>query len=158
LSFSARARDVSQDATNFGSELPVVREQQMVRDGAATLLDIPVDDRYRVKVRIYAFDESTNDTMQVSFTTEQNGTRTTGPLRTLQRTCHADECAWTPYYGEVDLPAGAAGARVNVYIDESGTATPVLLWAMASVTNNRTQQVTIVSARGASDVCRNCTQ
>jgi hypothetical protein len=153
LGFSVRVRDVSQDADSYGSALPVVREHQMVRGGAATLLDIPLDSRYRVKVRVYAFDESGDDVASVRVVTDTRTTRVDRAVRTLElrRDCVVSDCAVAPLYGEFDLPPSAAGARANIFIDNRDRP-ELLLWAFASVTNNKTQQVTIIGADGKSNI------
>ena len=157
LGFSARVRDISQDADSFGSALPVVREHDMVRRGAATLLDIPVDSRYRVKVRIYAFDDTEDDRVNVRVTTRTltAGVQPTVHTLELRRDdCTVADCRATPFYGELDLSvAGTTGVRANLFIDNHDRP-DLLLWGFASVTNNKTQQVTIVGADGNSTLPR----
>jgi hypothetical protein len=137
LAFSLRARDISRVADGFGTEIPVVRERDLFT-GTMTLLDVPRDPRYRVKLRVYAFRATDGQEGTVKY----GGT--TVPFR-VRSSCTGDDCKVTPAYAEVDLPAGAAGERTNVYIDA-----PLLTdaWAFASVTNNETQQVTIVTPDG----------
>ena len=48
---------------------------------------------------------------------------------------------------DIDYQALSADERAQVYIQIGGRETPA--WAFASVTNNDTQQVTIVTADGA---------
>lgn len=157
LSFASRVRDVAHAADNFGSELPVVREHDMIRGGAATLLGIPVDPRYRVKVRLYAFNETTETTAHATVTITERMQKRTVDV-TLTRECHDLRCSSTPFYGELDLPAGEADARVNLEVRAAVALDPVppLVWAFASVTNNSTQQVTIIRADGQSGLCANC--
>ncbi|HYH10143.1 MAG TPA: hypothetical protein VEK11_24055 [Thermoanaerobaculia bacterium] len=158
LGFAARVRDVSQDADSYGTALPVVREHQMVRRGAATLLDVPVDSRYRVKVRIYGFDDYEDDRVTVRVVVDARAPRLTRNEYTLdlRRDCVGSDCRVTPFYGELDLAiSGTTGARANIFIDRRSSP-DLLLWAFASVTNNKTQQVTIISADGNSDLCPNC--
>ena len=146
LSFSLRIRDVSRDAESYGSQVPVVREQKMIVNRAVTLLDVPLDPRFRTKVRLYAFlDPMYEETTNNSFANVRVGA--TGAPRRLQlvRSCTGDECAVTPYYAELDLAPGGEGTRADVYVELPEGA---LGWAFASVTNNITQQVTIVSPAG----------
>lgn len=152
LGFSSRVRDVSVSEDNFGTAQPVVREQQMVRGSAATMLDVPMDARYRIRLRVYAFDESANQEMSVRLTTDERNTRTESALR-LSRTCaSAAQCAAIPYSVErVIAPSDTPNARANFYLDIPH-APDVLLWGFISVTNNKTQHVTIIGADGKSDL------
>lgn len=147
LAFSLRVRDVSRQAQGLGTEVPVVREHEMVRDADVTLLDVPRDPEYRTKVRIYAYADPVEDDGRdpVLRLVAPNGDRISETPFVLSRNCTSAKCSETPFYGEVDLAPGARGDRADVYVQlPSGW----LGWAMASVTNNVTQQVTIVSPNG----------
>jgi hypothetical protein len=142
LAFSLRVRDTSRAAEGFGTQVPVVREQDMFRGVELTLLDIPVDPGYRTKLRIYAFDSGEHDAQ----VTLDRGGATEDFFVPVRRTCSGVACNAIPWYAELDLPVGAAGERVNAYVSIGGQSTPA--WAFASITNNETQQVTIVTADG----------
>ena len=149
LAFSLRARDVSRESDNFGTEVPVVRESQMFRDSVLTLLDVPLDPRYRTKVRAYAFSDpiflglvNNND---VKLTVRRANGETIQQFRTRSPVCEGASCTATPGYLEFDLAPIGAGERGDVYIQFTDGA---LGWAFASVTNNETQQVTIISPNG----------
>jgi hypothetical protein len=147
LAFSLRVRDTSGEGYGYGTQVPVVRERDMIRNADLTLLDLPVDPQHRTKIRIYVFDSDDRD---ASVGIHQLPYRGSGPseeqIVRLRRTCAGASCAATPAYGELDLRAGEAGERVSVYIT---TGAGTLAWAFASVTNNETQQVTVVAADGA---------
>jgi hypothetical protein len=138
LAFSLRARDISRVADGFGTEIPVVRERDLFT-GTMTLLDVPRDPRYRVKLRVYAYGAVDGQEGAVKY----GGT--TVPLFFDTSCSGGADCKLIPAYAEVDIPAGEAGERTNVYIHA-----PLLTeaWAFASVTNNETQQVTIVTPDG----------
>lgn len=149
LAFSLRARDVSRESDNFGTEVPVVRESQMFRDSVLTLLDVPLDPRYRTKVRAYAFSDpiflglvNNND---VKLTVRRANGETIQQFWTRSPVCEGASCTATPGYLEFDLAPIGAGERGDVYIQFTDGA---LGWAFASVTNNETQQVTIISPNG----------
>jgi hypothetical protein len=147
LWFALRVRDVSRTAEGFGTEIPVVRESQMF-PGTMTLLDVPLDPAYRVKLRIYAFGEmETDDLGRIS------GFGTFA----IHRSCTgAANCAATPWYAELDLPVRGDDERVNLYITPPAGAS--LAWAFAAVTNNDTQQVTVVTPDGmGGEPCNPCT-
>jgi hypothetical protein len=143
LDFSLRVRDLSRESEGFGTEVPVVRERDLVRDEPIALLEVPLDPRYRVKIRVYAWDP------QPSFEApavrvvhpETNEVKATHHL-TLSSCGDQRTCATTPAYAELDLAPGAAGERVTLYIHMPPGAPS---WAFATVTNNTTQQVTVVT-------------
>jgi hypothetical protein len=124
VSFSLRVRDVARQAEGFGTEVPVVREEDMYSDETITLLDVPLDPRYRTKLRLYSF----------------------GPS----------------FAGFVALHKPADGARVTAFSvvmrrSCSGLSYGATTWAFASVTNNDTQQVTIVTPDGRGGLpCNPC--
>jgi hypothetical protein len=147
LAFSLRVRDPSRAAEGDGTQVPVVRARDMFRGTDLTLLNIPTDSRYRVKIRIYAFDTGAHDaevTVHRQATPNEVATRYFVPVRNA---CAGYGCDAIPWYAELDLPSSEAGEPVNVYVTVGGESTPA--WAFASITNNETQQVTIVTADGA---------
>ncbi|HEX6097025.1 MAG TPA: IPT/TIG domain-containing protein [Thermoanaerobaculia bacterium] len=139
LALSLRTRDVSRQQQGWGTEVPVVREQDFIHGRNIRLLDVPLDPRYRVKVRVYMIEplltvlrsgavrfRRGDDLLSIPFTF----TAATNGLRI------------EPFYAEVDLPQGVIGERLPVEIVLPLDATG---WAFASITNNETQQVTIVA-------------
>jgi hypothetical protein len=136
LAFSLRVRDLTQDS--FGTEVPVVRERDLVMSGELTLLDVPIDPRYRTKLRLYAFD----DQPSVASVLVHDETLSVP----MSRECSGLACAWTPYTGEVDVPPGGANELAAIYVSVGGPGVPA--WAFASITNNETQHVTIVAPDG----------
>ena len=143
LAFSLRVRDTSRAAEGYGTEVPVVREKDMFRGTDLTLLDIPVDPRYRTRLRMYAFDTGEHDAWVTIDRANAPDEQLFVPVR---RQCAGSGCNELPWYAELDLPVGAENERVNVYVTIGGNDS--LAWAFASVTNNETQQVTIVTADG----------
>ncbi len=147
LAYSLRVRDVSREANNFGTEVPVVRESEMVRNGELTLLDVPLDPRYRTKLRIYTFPVPAAEGLGGGFDNIQvrmveNGHTAYAPPTRFSRDCTGVSCAWTPRYTEIDLPSRGEDARADVYVAITNAS---LGWAFASITNNKTQQVTTVT-------------
>lgn len=145
LAFSLRIRDISRDADSYGTTVPVVRERDLFRNTEVTLLDVPLDPRFRTKVRIYAFP----DPVYVTATQTPHATVHVGSAAgrwfPLRRSCERDRCDDVPYYGELDLPPGEEGESADIYVELPPDA---LGWAFASVTNNVTQQVTVVAPAG----------
>lgn len=143
LAFSLRVRDTSRAAEGYGTQVPVVREDDMFRGTEMTLLDVPVDSRYRTKVRMYAFDSGDHD---AEVTVDDGDGSPATYFVPVRRNCNGFQCHAIPWYAEVDLATTAMDVRVNLYIRMGGHDAPA--WAFASVTNNETQQVTIVTADG----------
>ena len=163
VAFSLRVRDISRVAEGLGTEVPVVRESDMFREpatdpltgstragriernGDVALLDVPRDARYRTKVRMYAFvvDEVEIDGNDpVLHVVKPDGTTVEEIPVHFSPSCAGAEC---PLYAEVDLQPQSEGERADLFLHlREGWLT----WAFASVTNNETQQVTIVSPNG----------
>lgn len=147
LAFSLRVRDTSRQAEGFGTHIPIVRESEMFTNTALTLLDVPIDPRYRTKVRMYVLDAAAH-TAQVTVV-RPNEASVTERSRTYDVPVSAHDFIY-PGYAEFDVPAGRADERAHVYVRIGDRETPS--WAFASVTNNETQQVTIVTADGSGGV------
>ncbi len=151
LSFSLRARDTSRASQGFGTGIPVVRERDMARDHALALLDVPRDPRYRVKIRMYAIEPfflPQSPTGQLTIIDPATG------ARTEQTIAYSPATAVLPAFAELDLPAGAENQRSAIYLEPPAES---FGWAFASVTNNETQEVTIITPSGAGEVpCATC--
>jgi hypothetical protein len=147
LAFSLRVRDTSRAAEGYGTQVPVVREADMFRNTALTLLDIPVDARYRTKIRMYTFDSGEHEAEVTVHGQSAPGVVSARHHVPVRRQCAPGKCAGVPWYAELDLPAGGTDGRVNVYVTIGHQGSPA--WAFASITNNETQQVTIVTADGS---------
>ncbi|HVE73225.1 MAG TPA: hypothetical protein VNI54_17790 [Thermoanaerobaculia bacterium] len=152
LSFALRVRDVSRQAEGFGTQVPVVRERDFTHGGDVALLDVPLDPRYRVKLRMYALDPLFGPGTGGQIVARNTVTKAVTVNRhfTLQRVGEDQH-----HYAELDLPSGGANERVNVYIKFPLDA---VAWAFATVTNNETQQVTTVTPQGSgAEPCTTCT-
>ena len=140
LAFSLRVRDTSRAEEGYGTQVPVVREQDMFRGTDLTLLDVPIDPRYRTKLRIYLLDSGEHDAW---VTVDRASAPSESFFVPVRRDCSGRSCDAIPWYAELDLPVGETDERVNVYVAVGAHESPA--WAFASVTNNETQQVTIVA-------------
>jgi hypothetical protein len=132
----------------------------MFRNTDLTLLDVPIDPRYRTKVRMYVFDSGEHDASITVFRPNESSLTERWKTYTapVMRACGSPEdCASAPWYAELDLSPGRADERANVYVRIGGWETPA--WAFASATNNETQQVTIVTGNGSGGepACDPCT-
>jgi hypothetical protein len=159
--FGLRVRDISREAQGFGSEVPVVREREFSADGVS-LLSVPNQPNARVTLRVYGFDPAIAGNVlvrvyQQRLALDVNLIPNTPPdSLTAERTYPvayfpAAEAIGNgiypdyPRYAQIsDLPLPTTGfARIDVI-----PVTPGLrIWAFVTVTNNDTQQVTVISPR-----------
>jgi hypothetical protein len=149
---SLRVRDTSENATSLGDDVPIARLDQAAGD--VTLIDIPVDSKYRATLRIYAFTAApmrvgvkiyreSGDTPLSEFDVELHGIQT---IEFVPFPPHPAYLALDPL-----VPAArAAGGRVRIELTNYGAnVSPPLpnIWAFVSLTNNETNQVTMVTPK-----------
>lgn len=154
---SLRVRDLSQNAQNFGTEIPIVSNDEYTspQRPAIFLLDIPTDPKYRATLRIYGFHQQP-ELVQVSVYPEGSTQFIEQYFVELQGivTVNPEPFPLNPSYAQLDplTPAvRASGERVRIIVFaeiwNSGVSPPpiVPIWAMLTLTNNETQQVTTVT-------------
>jgi hypothetical protein len=148
FSFQLRVRDLSRDAEGWGTWLPVVRESQ-ARADAVNLTNIPTDTRYRLLLRVYSFQQSSGFAVRVRV----YGANSSPNSAPTQSDAFLGETVLPLHVGTVSQPAYAqfdgiaAFAGATTYDTLRVVVEPLAgfsLWAMVSVTNNVTQQVTMV--------------
>ena len=150
LHFSIRVRDLARTAESNGTDIPVVREEDL-RD-VVHLLNLPFTSATRHTLRIYdlAFNESRAvDVSAYSPAGELLATRR------LELTSPEDACLGGPigclrnlprYAALSDfLPSSPAGLPDRVRLEVRGTGSGMRLWAFVTVTNNTTQQITTIT-------------
>jgi len=149
VALHAGVRDTSRADSEWSTEIPIVREEQFSTSGIE-LLDIPAYPRYRTMLRIYSTENpvsSYNSQVHVIVYSLENG----GTYRSFFATLNngsgctdAGSCAERPSSVAIsDLTAGGQfhfAGRLGIQIQS-----PLPLWAFATVTNNETQHVTVVS-------------
>jgi hypothetical protein len=141
LHANLRVRDTSREATEWGAEVPIVRERDFATD--QEILNVPFDGRYRVTLRLYAPAPTARVWMNVY--------ALTSPGPTTSRTLVELDCAGVPCAS--DQPAFAA-IELNSPLAVGGTFGIRLetfsggrVWGFATLTNNATQQVTVIAAQ-----------
>lgn len=161
LRVSLRVHDLSRQAQSFGATIPVVPESRFVH--AVALLGLPGEDpRFRLNLRIYSL--ATDSPVQVdvqAFATNPNqtvidtardimlGSRTFSLL--LPAPGSEDPRSLPPgtapsYLSIGDLTTITGGKTSPLYRLEISSATPgATIWAFATITNNDTQEVTIIA-------------
>jgi hypothetical protein len=135
--FANHIRDVSRDATQWGTEVPVVRESDT--QTAIVLPNVPFDRRYRLQLRIYGID-GMGTRLHLWSGTIQKEVELRGPCEA--RPCNSNQ----PAYASADLgqlfPAQTGKQTITI---SQGGYQPLRIWAFVTVTNNETQHVTVIS-------------
>jgi hypothetical protein len=146
LSYASHVVDRSRSEADLGTELPVVRVEDT--DSVIKLLQVPVGELYRAKLRIY--DVDTNRAVLVALTDPATNARLAAVslMLTGRPVCPIAPCiADRPAFGVLDLEAVQAlqgrnlPAGVDVTITANGDG--ARLWGFVTVTNNDTQHVTV---------------
>jgi hypothetical protein len=144
VEFALRVRDVSRQSDSWGAEVPVVREDRSYRQ-SFDLLNIPLQPRFRQTLRIYDFEDKSGASVRVQYYDMTTGQLLKESLVALLAPSSTD--VFTPAYLQSDLftqlgdLAGVDRLRVRI----SPTSDTQHLWAMVSVTNNVTQEVTMIT-------------
>ena len=148
LAFQARVRDTSREAQGWGTWLPVVHESA-ASTSPLHLLDIPVDPRYRQMLRVYSFDRTAGRAVRVRvYATRENAqfpTSSDSLINEVSLPLQVIGSEAQPSYAQIAdlafLPGIAGHNRVRVTIEPQGDFG---IWAMVSITNNVTQEVTMI--------------
>jgi hypothetical protein len=144
MEFGLRVRDVSRQADSWGAEVPVVRESSAFQH-PFDLLNVPLPARFRQTLRIYDFEDKSGSGVRVQFYDMVTG----GLLKDAQLSMLPPQSTdmFTPAYVQLDqfgqAPELAGVDRIRVRI--SPTNATQRLWAMISVTNNVTQELTMIT-------------
>lgn len=151
-----RARDLSRQADDWGAEVPTVRETK-APIGMFNLLDVPMDANYRVMLRFYHF---ANDALiQARVRYFATPTSVYDPLRhevesdrllTEEMVTFIPGTEGDPGYAELTAladrhPSLLQAERIRVEVE--ALSPDVRIWGFATITNNETQHVTIISAQ-----------
>jgi len=141
VDFTSRIRDTSRQSQTAGTEVPVVRERDF--RGQLRFENIPVDSRFRTMLRMWSL-----GTYPQFIVLVEPGINIVAPLSVTLIP------GTSMYFASADVTSLLPQAKTNpvrVTIYPSGYPSylsPVLfpkIWGMLSITNNDTQQVTIVS-------------
>ena len=125
-----RVRDTSRQASSHGVEVPVVQLSDFTND-RIVLMGVPADPRFRKTLRVYSLD-SGDVFATLAFTGQSVGQIFLKPSSNI----------FEPAYAEFsDFPTNLpAGSTMEVSL-----ASPKRIWAFISVTNNDTQEITLIS-------------
>ncbi|MFA6956306.1 MAG: hypothetical protein WC538_10580 [Thermoanaerobaculia bacterium] len=136
LDFNLRARDSSRDQLSYGTEVPVVAGE-LFRSRPFNLLAVQSAQTFRAMLRVYGIAAST-----VTVRALRQADDRVLDQWSLQLSEPGNE--YEPAYAEIALP-GWGVSFVRIEISPQSEQFPV--WAFASVTNNVTQQFTLVTPR-----------
>jgi hypothetical protein len=134
LAGNLRVFDVTRSASNYGTEIPIVRQDDF-DNTRIDLVGIPTDPRFRNTLRIYG-DEVRTVYVTVSGRPSVLVTLTPG------------EDIFSPTYGVfTDFPIGPGMVNVTIESPIPPTSPPTFfeIWAFVSVTNNDTQLISTIT-------------
>lgn len=148
LQFSGLIRDLSRQSQTLGTELPIVRESDFFHQ-TFNLMNVPTDPKYRAALRVYGL-----GTNEVPIRILAMGGSTTLVQDTLRLALGNNQTAdasltISDLVARYPQLAGAGPLRIEVirlYDTDFGPSDPGI-WGFVSVTNNDTQQVTVITAR-----------
>jgi hypothetical protein len=152
IAFNSRVQDTSRQSQTWGTEIPIVRENEFA--DSITLINVPGDARYRLTLRIYSRTSAADVRVRadvLSALVPIIDPPIVGPL--FERVVHvgAPIATYDPnvnfgYPGYATVTIGNYGLPLQITVtSESGA--PNNIWAFVSITNNETQNVTIVTPR-----------
>ncbi len=145
-----RVRDLSKNAESFGTEIPIVTLADFAQ--FLVITDVPTDPRFRATLRIYNANENPRDVVIRIYTL-------TGSEPLLERNVQLagifpivfDPMPSHPGSAQIDPLIGVprdVDGRVRIEIEDPirhiVSPPPPPIWALVSITNNETQQVTTI--------------
>ena len=136
LNFNLRVHDVTRSASNFGTEIPVVRDNDWTIN-KIVLVGVPTDPRFRNTLRIYGQNPF------IAKVTVGDRPPVRIPLSTTNSIFDV------PYAALGDFPIGTGTVRVTIEAESllGPSIGPIEepMWAMITVTNNDTQLISTIT-------------
>jgi hypothetical protein len=158
LTVNLRIQDVSRQALTWGTEIPAVPESQAFTE-PSELLDVPIDFRFRVLLRVYSFEPASGQRVRVTGFAIDPDEHLASPVPQevvkvfetyVELAPPADVAGQFPYavpgYGQLHFetlgafPPDVERLRIRVEPEDAS----FVYWAFLSVTNNETQHVTTI--------------
>ncbi len=154
VSLQLRVRDLRDEERGFGTELPVVSEDEF-RSDRIVLLDLPVRPGYRTTLRAYSLDPVVAPAVIVRVYGLSNDTLLPPPNSPLPQLLSEQRYElqvppssireWVPDYLQLDLDLNAFAPWRQVMLEIIPDIEGMRIWSFASATNNVTQQITTIS-------------
>ena len=146
VTLNLRVRDLSRQADSWGTEIPVVRAEQAFVNRPMDLLNVPFEPESRITLRIYDLDGPTGGTVPVSVRDNESNV-VLGSAAVAMPPGDYLTHPIVPGYAQIDVGSLIANAsavdRVRIRVGDA--ALQKRLWAMISVTDLETQQVTLIT-------------
>ncbi|HEY0155993.1 MAG TPA: hypothetical protein VGF28_01735 [Thermoanaerobaculia bacterium] len=147
LRYTAHIVDLSRSTTDLGAEMPLVRAEDTAN--TIRLLEVPVESRYRARLRVYDYDlVNGREVLVVVRTKEGTALHTRWLTLTVASSCDTvSPClSERPAFAVLDLDQipELRGAEV-VDVTLKSRTNEGRIWGFVSVTNNDTQAVTLYS-------------
>lgn len=153
VAWQLRVRDISREALNFGTEVPVIHEEEFLR-GKTNLLDVPLDVRFRQHLRVYGISSPSGEAVvRVRLYGAQDNALLAEQLLILQppaedvRIPLPGERPPLPAYAELRLLTSKLRMPVpdRIRVEIQPETTGLRYWTFVAVTNNETQHVTLIT-------------
>ncbi|HEX8155165.1 MAG TPA: IPT/TIG domain-containing protein, partial [Thermoanaerobaculia bacterium] len=145
VSYGLLIRDLSRQSEALGTEVPVVREHELY-SRAYSLVNVPTDSRFRTSLRVYALQPAMTTSVGVRIST-MDGTLLVDEQLLVPK--ERDDRTEPAYVLVPDIlarwPQLAGKGSVTIELVPGGGHGAPKSWAFASVTNNTTQHVTVIS-------------
>jgi hypothetical protein len=145
--FDSRIEDLSRASLTAGTEIPVIREADLLT-GVAELLDVPLDPRFRQTLRIYEPIFGGGSQVAVSFYDMETGILLARQELTFpfppESDLQPDDLGYlqiSDFHGRFPSLALTRRLRIEVVPLTEG----LRYWTFVSITNNETQHVTLVT-------------
>jgi IPT/TIG domain len=149
VALNLRVADVSRSTLNAGTDLPLIRRSELLRD-QTHLFNVPLDaQRFRVLLRVYelAYTRADFDVRMYA----EGGPEGDAPVHTAVLTAFTEQTGAfrsEAAYAQLDITdllklrkAWPAATRIEIHPRTPGSR----YWAFVSITNNDTQLVTLVT-------------
>lgn len=148
VSMSLRVADISRNALNGGTDLPVIREGDLLRN-AAQLFNVPLDaQKFRVLLRIYELAYTNSEFVVRIYPQDDDSGVSVHNVHLTAFTPQTGAFRNEAAYAQLDVTdllklrkAWPAAARIEVQPMKAGSR----FWAVVSLTNNQTELVTLVT-------------
>ena len=144
MSLTMRTREMTRQGSSWGVTIPVIRDTQLF-DSSFSLVDVPVDPQFRPSLRLYDIDVSTLPQVLVRVYAYDPTPLRSSPDRLLFEFTPSFSRGYpgmsVSYLWSIPNPPATGRLRVEV-IPLDGRKD---YWGFVSVTNNVTQEVTIIS-------------
>lgn len=146
LAFSLRVRDLSRQADSWGTEVPLVRSEDAFVARPMDMMNIPFEPESRITLRIYDFDGQIGGKVPVVIRNNESDavlgstilSLAEGPLQ------NAPAVPGLVVLDVKPLVTNASGVeRIRIQVGDLNLSKR--LWALVSITDLETQQVTIVT-------------